>query len=271
MTFSITPSMNPHKPLSGAVTTPASQETQEAPTETTKNCCHPQQQHNTEWGGHPMQDANLTHAIMMLMATIQMMTLSVLMGLTGQGGQRCSGNPCGPMSSLPLNGTHTLVPSTYGHPYGVHNGTPTHMGVVPSPQVASVLNWAAGEAGKGINENQHQTYIASNYSQGSNRKWCADFVSTAFERNGGSPWGHQASVAGIRQWGEQNGRWIPKEAGVPQAGDVMIMQNGVSHTGIVTHVENGRIYTVEGNADNGVRQRSYALNEARITGYVRPA
>lgn len=35
-------------------------------------------------------------------------------------------------------------------------------------------------------------------------------------------------------------------------------------------VKNGRVYTVEGNTSNGVHSREYALDDSKITGYVRP-
>lgn len=67
----------------------------------------------------------------------------------------------------------------------------------------------------------------------------------------------------------------------PMPGDQIYFgtAKSVDHTGIVTKVENGRVYTVEGNTSSqdgvvgnggGVFQKSYPLNHSRILGYGRP-
>ena len=49
-------------------------------------------------------------------------------------------------------------------------------------------------------------------------------------------------------------------------------QDGLSdHVGIVEKVENGRVYTVEGNSSDSVRQKSYPLGYYEILGYGIPA
>ena len=133
-----------------------------------------------------------------------------------------------------------------------------------------VVDWALAEEKKGINEANNQDYISKNYSQGRVEAWCMDFVSSAFKNNGGSPFGHIASVQGMKEWGEKNGKYFGKGSKQPQAGDVIIFQNGLSHAGLVTKVENGKVYTVEGNSSDAVNTRVYDLNDSKITGYVRP-
>ncbi|MCL2426582.1 MAG: CHAP domain-containing protein, partial [Oscillospiraceae bacterium] len=39
------------------------------------------------------------------------------------------------------------------------------------------------------------------------------------------------------------------------------------HVGIVERIENGYVYTIEGNSSDSVRQRSYLLNSNRVFGY----
>lgn len=46
--------------------------------------------------------------------------------------------------------------------------------------------------------------------------------------------------------------------------------SAVQHTGLVERVEDGVVYTIEGNSDNMVRRRSYALSNSYILGYGRP-
>ena len=74
------------------------------------------------------------------------------------------------------------------------------------------------------------------------------------------------------------GQFVTKD---PQPGDQIYFgtAHSVDHTGIVWKVENGRVYTVEGNTSpasgvvgngGGVFQKSYPLNHSRILGYGRP-
>jgi len=49
-------------------------------------------------------------------------------------------------------------------------------------------------------------------------------------------------------------------------------QDGKSdHTGIVEKVENGRVYTVEGNSGDSCRENSYPVGYYEILGYGVPA
>lgn len=59
---------------------------------------------------------------------------------------------------------------------------------------------------------------------------------------------------------------------VPHPGDQIFFGSGDSyrHTGLVEKVENGKVYTIEGNSDDKVRRRSYALTDSSILGYGRP-
>ena len=67
----------------------------------------------------------------------------------------------------------------------------------------------------------------------------------------------------------------------PQIGDQIFFKgsNGMTHTGIVINIANGRVYTIEGNTSSkegiianggGVFLKSYPLNYAKIGGYGRP-
>lgn len=75
------------------------------------------------------------------------------------------------------------------------------------------------------------------------------------------------------------GRW---HSSSPQPGDQIFFGISVDkayHTGLVVKVENGRVYTVEGNTSGvsgvvanggGVFQKSYSVNDRNICGYGRP-
>ena len=115
--------------------------------------------------------------------------------------------------------------------------------------------------------------------------WCADFVtyvvSKACEQTGKSLNGFGSpAVANLRAWGEANGcygsidgmsssqkaQWIVNNV---KPGDVMIMQNNSSHTGIVTKVySDGSFDTVEGNTLDQCLNRHYSADEVRLSGFV---
>ena len=118
--------------------------------------------------------------------------------------------------------------------------------------------------------------------------WCADFVtyvvSKACEQTGKSLNGFGSpAVANLRAWGEANGcygsidgmsssqkaQWIVNNVKPGDVGDVMIMQNNSSHTGIVTKVySDGSFDTVEGNTSDQCLNRHYSADEARLSGFV---
>lgn len=50
-----------------------------------------------------------------------------------------------------------------------------------------------------------------------------------------------------------------------------VLQALIDLTGIVQKVENGRVYTVEGNSGDSVRQNSYPVGYYEILGYGAPA
>lgn len=58
----------------------------------------------------------------------------------------------------------------------------------------------------------------------------------------------------------------------PQPGDQIFFgkTDDEEHTGIVEKVENGKVYTIEGNASNQVKRCTYSLNSSYIVGYGHP-
>lgn len=65
---------------------------------------------------------------------------------------------------------------------------------------------------------------------------------------------------------------------MPRVGDIIFFdwngatgQNGLAdHVGIVEKVEDGMVYTIEGNAGNACRQKNYQLGDNEILGYGVP-
>ena len=78
-------------------------------------------------------------------------------------------------------------------------------------------------------------------------------------------------------WFQERGLWQDNSY-EPRPGDIIFFdwndggQDGQSdHVGIVEKVENGRVYTVEGNSGDSVRQNSYPIGYYEIYGYGTPA
>ncbi len=141
--------------------------------------------------------------------------------------------------------------------------------------VSSVVTTVSNFASKIING--ARKYLGFRESDGSYKKftngrteaWCADFA-TYVARECGANIPHFSGVSQILSWGKQNNRFSTSA----KPGDLIIFKGTnskgkqVSHTGIVTKVENGKVYTIEGNTSDKVAERSYSLNDSRITGYV---
>lgn len=63
------------------------------------------------------------------------------------------------------------------------------------------------------------------------------------------------------------GRWYQ----IPERGDLVFFGvPGIHHVGMVYKVENNFIFTIEGNSNNSVQLKSYAMNDKTIAGYGRP-
>ena len=119
------------------------------------------------------------------------------------------------------------------------------------------------------------------YGFNSRVEWCACFVSWCANECGYIDAGvipkYAGCVNGV-QWFKDRGQWLDNSA-EPAPGMIIFFdwadesgQDGLSdHTGIVQKVENGRVYTVEGNSGDSVRQNSYPVGYYEILGYGAPA
>ena len=118
------------------------------------------------------------------------------------------------------------------------------------------------------------------YTQGRSEPWCADFVSWAYDRSGGSPFGHRAGVESIKQWGEEKHLYHDRGSYRPRPGDIVVF-GADQHTGIVESVDrDGTVHTIEGNTNGygmhggrsanqgAVARHAYAANSSYLTGYV---
>lgn len=123
------------------------------------------------------------------------------------------------------------------------------------------------------------------YGFGSRVEWCACFVSWCANECGYIDTGVIPKFAGCVNgvnWFRDRGQWADNSA-EPTPGMIIFFdwdnpsgssgpQDGLSdHVGIVEKVENGRIYTIEGNSGDSCRRRDYPLGYYEILGYGIPA
>lgn len=121
------------------------------------------------------------------------------------------------------------------------------------------------------------------YGFGSRVEWCACFVSWCANECGYIDTGvipkYAGCVNGV-QWFKDRGQWIDGSA-EPVPGMIIFFdwdnkgssgsQDGESdHTGIVEKVENGVVYTVEGNSGDSCRINQYPVGHYEILGYGVP-
>lgn len=119
------------------------------------------------------------------------------------------------------------------------------------------------------------------YGFNSRVAWCACFVSWCADQCGYIDAGIIPKFAGCvygGNWFIQRGQWADRNY-VPQPGDIIFFdwyengrQDGVrDHVGIVEKVENGYVYTIEGNSGDKCKQRRYPIGWYEINGYGLPA
>lgn len=119
------------------------------------------------------------------------------------------------------------------------------------------------------------------YGFGSRVEWCACFVSWCANECGYIEAGVIPKFAACASqgvpWFQSHGLWQDNSY-EPRPGDIIFFdwndggQDGQSdHVGIVEKVENGRVYTIEGNSGDSVRQNSYPIGYYEIYGYGTPA
>lgn len=122
------------------------------------------------------------------------------------------------------------------------------------------------------------------YGFDSRVEWCACFVSWCANECGYLDAGVIPKTAGCisgSNWFKDRGLWQDKDY-EPRPGDIIYFdwdnkgssgpQDGLpDHVGIVEKVENGIVYTVEGNSGDSCRENRYSIGHYEIYGYGTPA
>ena len=138
-------------------------------------------------------------------------------------------------------------------------------GLFGSQQIVSV---AMGQIG-----NSGGQKFWSWYGFDSRVEWCACFVSWCADQSGLIANGNVPKFSlcsdGV-SWFQGKNKW-QSGGTTPTAGMIIFFDwdhdGNSDHVGIVEKCEGGRVYTVEGNSSDQVRQRNYAMDYASIMGY----
>ena len=161
--------------------------------------------------------------------------------------------------------------SSYGDPEYVphvmryYSGGSLFAGLFGSQQIVSV---AMGQIG-----NSGGQKFWSWYGFDSHVEWCACFVSWCADQSGliesGKVPKFSLCSSGVT-WFQGKNKW-QSGGTTPSAGMIIFFDwdhdGNSDHVGIVEKCEGGRVYTVEGNSSDQVRQMNYAVDYASIIGY----
>lgn len=161
--------------------------------------------------------------------------------------------------------------SSYGDPEYVphvmryYSGGSLFAGLFGNQQIVSV---AMGQIG-----NSGGQKFWSWYGFDSRVEWCACFVSWCADQSGLIASGNVPKFSLCRDgvsWFQGKNKW-QSGGTAPTAGMIIFFDwdhdGNSDHVGIVEKCEGGRVYTVEGNSSDQVRQRNYAMDYASIMGY----
>ena len=161
--------------------------------------------------------------------------------------------------------------SSYGDPEYVphvmryYSGGSLFAGLFGNQQIVSV---AMGQIG-----NSGGQKFWSWYGFDSRVEWCACFVSWCADQSGLIASGNVPKFSLCRDgvsWFQGKNKW-QSGGTTPTAGMIIFFDwdhdGNSDHVGIVEKCEGGRVYTVEGNSSDQVRQRNYAMDYASILGY----
>ena len=163
--------------------------------------------------------------------------------------------------------------SSYGDPEYVphvmryYSGGSLFAGLFGNQQIVSV---AMGQIG-----NSGGQKFWSWYGFDSHVEWCACFVSWCANQSGliesGKVPKFSLCSSGVT-WFQRKNKW-QSGGTTPSAGMIIFFDwdhDGTSdHVGIVEKCEGERVYTIEGNSSDQVRQRNYAVDYGAIIGYGR--
>lgn len=147
---------------------------------------------------------------------------------------------------------------------------------------AKLIRWAESQLGYREGDNNFNKYaeiVSPLYGwTPQNEPWCDTFVDAGFIESFGlelaSELTYQPIGKGSAACRYSAGFYSAHEAfyQTPEVGDQIFFyyEGGINHTGIVTSVSGGIVYTIEGNTSDMVARRAYTVGSSTIAGYGRP-
>ena len=194
-----------------------------------------------------------------------------------------------PLSSTVLSGTALLAKDpqqtvTPGHMVSNvyrYASRSTVIGCLENGTLLKVLESQVGSTGRIQTESGEGEYYSAWYIGGYEQNpdwseetpWCVCFLSWALEECSGYLQGQTPRFANVDKfWAEfvTSDSWKTED---PQTGDVIFFdwiiddETNAEHTGVVLAVQDGWIYTIEGNSNNSVEICRYAEDNPYIMGY----
>ena len=199
--------------------------------------------------------------------------------------------------------TKTILTITINHKTAAQEASALHFNSQQLAQLNELLDvknyslWAEILRGTGLGTNELVNLALSQLGNkggekfwrwaGANKRfaWCAIFVTWCADQTGLRAAGkipYFSFVGDGVHWFKQKDKWIPSSSVNSSNYDKVVypgmliffdwVENGVrdghgDHVGIVTKVENGRIYTVEGNKGDAVAEGSYPVGSKDILGF----
>lgn len=158
----------------------------------------------------------------------------------------------------------------------------SHQNSRAADAAATILRYARAEIGFREGANNANKY-AGFAGHANNQFWCSTFVTWALKKAGQD--GAQlpphalravnsgqagAAVETFRDAYQAAGKVYRPGSQTPQPGDLVFFGgDGGKHIGIVERVQDGKVYTIEGNSSDSVARRSYPLNGSSIWGFGR--
>lgn len=166
--------------------------------------------------------------------------------------------------------------SNFGGAESVGGGAPIPTGPV-APGVDGMLDKARSMLGlhEGRDRAAIQSVTGKSGINPSTTPWCAAFAMNMLKDHGvldTTGLSNPNYCPTIKNWASGKGIYGGNGQYTPKAGDAILFdweKDGTSdHIGIVEKIENGRVFTIEGNSSNSVKRNSYPLGDRRIDGYV---
>lgn len=183
-------------------------------------------------------------------------------GMAGMGGMGSMGGMAGMGAMGAMGGpfNNFQAPFALQNPQSLGNGN-------------ALVNTAARYLG--MNELQVENATGSRLADG---LWCAGFVRETLKQTYGNnlpAWYKNCntnSCSEVLNAARQNGKAF-RDGNSAQPGDLIVFNTSrgqARHIGIVAKIENGKVYTIEGNSSGKVSQRVYDIgNTGRINSYIR--